>query len=125
MKVIIKCLALSLTFLAASLSANELTGKWQGNLAVGQQSVPIVFHVEHNDGKYQATMDSPMQGATGIPVKSVSVTGNKVSFDIAVAAARYDSVLEGERLSGTWKQSGQAFSLEMSKGETLQTVKKN
>ena len=125
MKAIIKYLAISLTFLAASVSGNELTGKWQGNLAVGQQNVPIVFHVEKKRGKFQATMDSPMQGATGIPVKSVSMTGNKVSFDIAVAAARYDSVLEGERLSGTWKQSGQAFSLEMSKGETLQTAKKN
>lgn len=104
--------------------ANDLVGQWQGNMAVGQQSVPIIFNVSKQNGELTATMDSPMQGATGIPVKSVDVEKDQVVFSVAVAGARYEAQLSEGELSGTWKQSGQAFPLKMAKG-AVESLKKN
>lgn len=103
--------------------SSELPGKWQGNLSIGQQLVPIIFNVSGNGGQFSATMDSPLQGAKDIPVKSVEVSGEQVIFDISVAGARYESTLTDATLSGTWIQSGQRFELVMTKGEVQAPVK--
>lgn len=116
-------LALTLLF-ATSANALDLAGQWKGALSIGQQQVPIIFNVAKTDDHLSATMDSPMQGATGIPVESVIVAGSKIAFDIKVAAARYEAQIENGKLIGTWKQSGQTFALNMSKGEVT-SVKKN
>ena len=116
-------LILSLVF-TVSVQAMDLTGQWKGYLAVGQQTVPIIFNVTKSDAELVATMDSPMQGAKGIPVKSVEVNSEQIIFSIAVAGARYESTMKDEKLEGVWKQSGQAFPLTMAKTEAV-TVKKN
>ncbi|WP_100643644.1 hypothetical protein [Alteromonas facilis] len=113
----------SLLFVTASHAMN-LAGQWSGNLEVGQQAVPIIFNVSNSDNSYTATMDSPMQGATGIPVESVEINGDSIIFSIKVAGARYEANVKDGKMIGTWKQSGQAFALNMQKG-TTETVKKN
>ena len=127
-------LTMVITFLASALmsfavSAANLVGQWKGNLEVGQQSVPIVLNVAQVSNKFNATVDSPLQGVKDIPVKSVEVTGNKVAFNIAAFGARYEANFESGKLVGTWNQSGQSFSLEMEQGTTTTTaiadVKKN
>lgn len=117
--------AILINMLLASLTyAQELTGKWQGELVVGQQLVPIIFNVTSKEGNLSATMDSPLQGATGIPVESVEVKQNSVTFDIKVAGARYVAELKNDALFGKWKQSGQEFELAMSKGNKTPIKKK-
>ena len=120
---ILALLVVKVLFFTSANAAN-LDGQWTGYLKVGEQSVPIIFNVQHSDDQIAATMDSPMQGATGIPVKSVAITGNNVIFDIAVAGARYESTLSDQGLTGSWKQSGQVFPLNMSRGLKTE-LKKN
>ncbi len=111
--------------LCTTVSAMNIAGQWRGNLEVGQQSVPIVFNVTQLEESLSATMDSPAQGATNIPVKSVEVSGKNVVFTIAVAGAVFEALLTENTLAGTWKQSGQSFPLTMNKGEVKAQVKKN
>ena len=56
-------------------------------------------------------MDSPAQDAKGIPVKKVTVSGNKVTFEVAVANATFKGQLEknSATIKGNWQQSGQTF----------------
>ncbi|WNC68688.1 hypothetical protein RI845_00735 [Thalassotalea nanhaiensis] len=115
---------LTSVLLSFASSAANLAGQWKGNLEIGQQSVPIIFNVTQESDKLSATMDSPLQGAKDIPVKSVEVNGNKVAFNIAVAGARYEASFEGGKLIGNWNQSGQSFPLQMEQGATA-AVKKN
>lgn len=111
-------LLLSTTILMSFSSfADEIEGQWTGSIEIGTQLVPVIFNITAGGGELKATMDSPMQGAKDIPIESVSINGNKIVFDIAVAAARYEAIKEEDSLVGTWKQSGQSFALEM----TIQT----
>ncbi len=45
--------------------ANCQTGVWSGNLDLQGTKLPIVFHLDEND----PTVDSPAQGAKGIPIQ--------------------------------------------------------
>lgn len=127
MRVLRNALALLLVcnFLLSFPSIAEgLKGKWEGNIEIGTQLVPVVFNITVSDNQLKATMDSPMQGAKDIPIESVSVSGNQVVFDIAVAGARYESIKEGDSLVGTWKQSGQLLALTMTKQSNQATTTK-
>jgi hypothetical protein len=92
----------------------DLVGRWQGTLAVGDVQLRLVFEVRQSgDGVLEATLDSPDQGATGIPVASVQFDGSSVRFDVSVLGATFEGRLTDERafIDGEWRQSGQTFPL--------------
>ena len=95
----------------------EVTGSWTGVLAVAGQRIATVLNVSESDGALTATMDSPDQGAFGIPVASVTVDGRQITFDVSAVGARYEaSLTEDGKLTGTFYQSGLSIPLEMEKG---------
>jgi len=111
--------ALLLTSLAsapAHAQQTDLTGAWLGTLEVGPTKLRIVFHLtRQDDGSYRATMDSPDQGAHGIPVRSVTVTGDSVHLALPALNADYRGEVQpdGQRIKGTFTQHGMGFPLEM------------
>ena len=94
----------------------DLVGRWQGTLAVGDVQLRLVFEVsESEEGELVATLDSPDQGATGIPVDAVELEGDTVRFDLHAMGAVYAGRLNEERtvVTGEWRQSGRVFPLEI------------
>lgn len=114
-------MALGLGVGSQGVNAQPLAGVWEGKLALpGGASLRIVFNVEATDGGgWTATMDSPDQGARGIPVGEVKVSGTGVRFEVQAVAGHYEGTLsaEGTTLDGTWHQGGQAFTLDLAKAE--------
>ena len=105
---------------------NQLAGKWSGQLKVQGMELLIVFNVTQDEqGQYQATMDSPDQGASGIPVSSVSFEHNQARFEVKMAQGFYQGKLteDGQTLEGEWSQ-GQAFPLTLKKNQTLKQLKR-
>ncbi len=91
-----------------------LVGQWQGPLIVGEHQVRLILHVQtDDDGNLTATLDSPDQGATGIPVTVVEIIGNSIVFEITAIGAEYDGRLhaDGATLQGDWSQAGRTFPL--------------
>lgn len=94
----------------------SVAGSWSGELSVGVASLRIVFHITRGpDGSLSATMDSPDQGATGIPASEVRVEGDSVHIGVAVAGGDFDGEVAsgGDTIRGTWSQSGRTFPLEL------------
>ena len=109
------CLAwFALLFPAASICYAEnapwLEGHWTGTLDVSVK-LRLVFHVESKDGQRVATLDSPDQGAVGIPIDRVEVNGQTVRFELSKVRGSYEGqVSEDRKLNeGKWKQNGQTF----------------
>lgn len=101
---------------ADSPTAADFVGRWQGVLTVGDNDLRLVFEVDRSDdGTLHATLDSPDQGATGIPVAAVTVDGSSIRFDVRVLAAEYEGRLADDRqaIDGEWRQSGMAFPLDV------------
>ncbi|MEC9488925.1 MAG: alpha/beta hydrolase, partial [Halanaerobium sp.] len=110
--VLVLFITLFLLFQGQSLAAEmDLTGTWEGQL----NGIRIVFHIEMEDGSYVATMDSPDQGALGIPVSGVTFEGGKVKLVIAAIQGSYEATLtsDGQKMAGTWSQSGYNLPMDM------------
>jgi hypothetical protein len=101
---------------AEPAAKDELIGDWQGTLTVGEARLRLVFRLwESDDGPLDATIDSPDQGATGIPVESVMVEGDSFTLDVSAIGATYAGKLTADReaIDGEWRQSGRAFPLKV------------
>ncbi len=92
---------------------DALIGTWSGPLRAGGVELRIVFHLEEAADGLTATMDSPDQGATGIPVSDVTVTGDSLTLAVDRIGGTYRGALSaaGDTLDGTWTQSGQSIPL--------------
>jgi fermentation-respiration switch protein FrsA (DUF1100 family) len=98
------------------MQAQEITGQWNGLLNVQGIQLRLVFHLEKSGDGYEATMDSPDQGARGIPVSSVTYEPPLLRLEVATAGIVYEGSLTPEELiSGTFKQGGLSLPLDLSR----------
>jgi hypothetical protein len=99
-------------------SFKPLLGEWSGLLTAPGTKVTIIFRFETaKDGKLVASMDVPEQGAKGISASDVLFVGDGVSLKIPVSGIEYIGKLSGNEIKGTFKQSGGAFELNLTKGK--------
>ncbi len=116
-RVALCCALISLTLAASPSPSTDVAGAWSGALSVQGQSLPLVLHVNRaSDGTLAATLDSPAQGAFGIPMTSISAAGGVLTFAIARIGASYRGVIGANSIVGTFTQSGQSFPLTFSRG---------
>jgi RNA polymerase sigma factor (sigma-70 family) len=96
---------------------NQVQGHWKGALEVNKLVLRIVFHVAlMPDGSYSASMDSPDQGAFGIPATKAKFIYPDVQLEWKGMAAVYLGKLENGRLSGTWRQGTVSLPLKLERG---------
>jgi len=95
-------------------------GTWTGALQVGALKLRLVLHVRTDStGKLVATLDSPDQGAKGIPLDHVSLEGRTLRIRAANIGAGYDGEFsaDGARIEGSWSQGGNSLPLVLERGE--------
>ncbi len=116
---------MTLTFLlvGAFIYAQDASGSWKGALNVQGNEIPLVFNITESEGNYSATMDSPSQGATDIPMDETTVADNELTIVFKQAGIRYVGKIEGEKIQGTFYQGGGEFPLELNK--TIKTIPGN
>ncbi len=110
----IALLALGFGGPSSTYAQDAFIGSWAGSLEAGGSELRIVFHIEQaEDGSLTASMDSPDQGVTGIPVSSVSVEGDSLTLEASGINGQYDGVLTADEsaIEGTWTQGGRSFPL--------------
>ncbi|MEM6542684.1 MAG: S9 family peptidase, partial [Bacteroidota bacterium] len=118
MNTIRKCAVLiPLFFIGIIASAQDIAGSWKGTLTVQGTELPLLFNVTNANGELSSTMDSPSQGATGIPMDETVFTENELTIQFKQGGIKYVGVLEGEELKGTFYQSGMEFPLNLTKTE--------
>lgn len=113
-------LTVVLFFSLLSASAQSVVGTWSGELLAGTQKLTIVFHIAETDGEYRSTMDSPDQGAKGIPVSLTEYTNPYLKLKLPKIAAEYVGKISGDTLiNGTFSQAGASFPMTLRKGEKV------
>jgi pimeloyl-ACP methyl ester carboxylesterase len=113
----LKYILFSLFILSYMITYSQnIVGSWKGSLEVSGQSLPLIFNISLADDEksYQATMDSPAQGASGIPVSSVSFENNELSLAMPATGISYQGTLaEANLINGIFKQGGFTTSLSL------------
>lgn len=99
----------------------KLEGSWEGLLKVNDTvELRLIFRVEARPGEgAKVTMESPDQGAKGIPVDAATfdATTGAVAFGIKPINGRFEGKRNqaGDELTGTWKQAGMSWPLALTK----------
>ncbi len=99
-----------------SMYGQDITGQWNGILIVQGTQLRLVFNITQTNNDYSSTMDSPDQGAKGIPVTSTSYENSILKLEISSAGIQYEGTLDKDNIFiGTFKQAGQSFPLDLSR----------
>lgn len=112
--IIVSCSSLVIFAQQQDTSVIGIEGIWQGELKVPGTVLRIVFKVSKNpDGTLTATLDSPDQGATDIPVEEVIFKDNILRLNVKSVGGVFEGKVSEDFLviEGEWKQSGGAFPL--------------
>ena len=102
--------------LTTYIFAQDITGDWKGLLKVGATQLHLVFHVTKTTSGLTTSMDSPDQGANGIPLDKTSFDNKTLTFELSMAKISYTGTIDNAGvISGTFNQSGLSFPLVLSK----------
>lgn len=93
--------------------ATAQTGTWSGKLDVQGTKLTLVFHLDDEN----PTMDSPDQGAKGIPMQIERGELGKVTLKIPALGATYEGTWMIRQIVGTFKQMNVEFPLTLTPGE--------
>lgn len=87
-------------------TAQDITGDWQGPLAIPKGELRLVVHVSKGpDGSLKGVMHSPDQAINGVTLDSISIEGSKVTFTLNAANGSFTGSLKNNgSIAGTWTQ---------------------
>jgi pimeloyl-ACP methyl ester carboxylesterase len=92
----------------------NITGQWNGILKTQGIQLRVVFNINKTDKGFSSTMDSPDQGASGIPVTNTSFENAVLKLAVANIGIEYEGVLEkDDSIHGDFKQGGQSFPMNL------------
>ncbi len=113
------CSALIVIFFISFVPSygQQVKGTWKGKLSVQGNEIPLVFNIAEKEGVLSATMDSPSQGATGLPMDKAHFENNQLTLVLKKAGIKYIASFETTKLKGTFYQGGMELPLEMEKTE--------
>ena len=113
-----KIILILITVLSSFLvMGQEISGKWNGALKVQGTQLRISFNVTPTENGYKATMDSPDQKVTGIPLEKAAFENSVLKLEMPSAQISYQGTLNKDNIIvGTFTQGGQSFEMNLSKG---------
>ena len=96
---------------------SDIDGTWQGTLDLSVAKLRVVFHIVNTADGLTATLDSPDQGASGIPTSSVKRDGAKLTIEIKSIGGTFEGKIAGDlsTIDGTFTQMGGAHPLTLKK----------
>ncbi|AWE07138.1 hypothetical protein DCE79_06840 [Lysinibacillus sp. 2017] len=85
-------------------------GQWSGQIDIPQSPLAVQLNISENG---TGTFSVPAQGVKDFPVKSVTVTGNKIRVDIEIAGSSMviEGTVEKEKITATFTQNGMTLPL--------------
>jgi pimeloyl-ACP methyl ester carboxylesterase len=105
----------ALAYIPASLAGQGVAGDWKGALEVQGTELRLVFHIRKVDSGYVTTLDSPGQGASGIPVATTTFSDPELRLDLPNISASYAGTLDNGSIEGTWTQGPTSYPLVLSR----------
>lgn len=99
----------ALACIGLTATAQVIRRSWSGELEAMGQKLPIVMNLING----KCTLDSPAQGATGIPATIDLLTKDSIKIKIESIGASYAARYVDGHLEGTFTQAGIKFPLNM------------
>ncbi|HEX2921759.1 MAG TPA: alpha/beta fold hydrolase [Bacteroidales bacterium] len=128
MKKVLLILSLIITvhISSAQSSRDLIKGSWIGKLTTGAIDLRIVFNITADEyDSLIVTLDSPDQGAEGIKVGPINITGRDFIIMAPTLRAEYQgSLVNDTTINGTFSQGGMALKLNLTRLTTEFSTRK-
>jgi uncharacterized protein len=101
---------------SAQKSSGGIEGDWQGTLHAGKEELHLIVHITRDShGLLTATLDSPDEGAMGIPITDITFENAKLTFSSDNISANYEGQANSDlsSISGSWSQVGNTLPLNL------------
>jgi uncharacterized protein len=102
---------------------SDIDGTWMGSLETPGMKLRVVFHIVNTEDGLTATMDSPDQGAKGLPTTAVTRTGTSLKIEAKNLNGVYEGKISADlsSIDGNWTQNGTtlALNLKRTKDESI------
>ena len=108
-----KLAAISILLLSFAHFSMAQTGTWSGKLDIQGTKLTLVFHLDDQN----PTMDSPDQGAKGIPIQVTRTDSGKITVKVPSIGATYEGQWTVKQILGSFKQMGVSLPLTLTPGE--------
>lgn len=108
--------ALALGTCARSPEPADISGHWVGNIAVAGMEIEIEIDFERvADSNHLATIDIPAQGAFGLELTDITISGDSISFSLPsnLGTAFFRGTTDSGVMSGLYEQSGYVGTFEL------------
>lgn len=95
----------------------NIDGAWYGTLGTSAGKLHLVFHIVNSEDGLTATMDSPDQGAEGLPVTAVSRNGTTLKLEMKQLAGGFEGTISSDTstVEGRWTQGGGSLPLTLTR----------
>jgi pimeloyl-ACP methyl ester carboxylesterase len=92
---------------------SDIDGTWLGTLDTGAIKLRVVFHIVNTDAGLVSTLDSPDQGANGVPTAKTTRQGTALTIVVPAVNGVFDGNIAKDlnSIDGTWKQGGTSLPL--------------
>ncbi|MGA3020263.1 MAG: alpha/beta fold hydrolase, partial [Bryobacteraceae bacterium] len=114
-KALMAVLALSAVVAA---QGQDIDGTWQGALDTGAGTLRLVVHLSSTKDGLTATMDSPDQGASGLPVSLVKRDGSAFTLEMKALGVKFDGIISKylSTIVGNYTHGGGSLPLVLTRG---------
>ena len=101
---ILSCLLFS--FFGSFIQASNLDGNWEGKLVINpEMGLRLVINITGSEGEEAVvTMDSPDQGAYGIPMQVDFISSDSLNVAVPQLMLKYKGKLSGDSIIGDFSQ---------------------
>ncbi len=107
---------------------DKIDGIWVGTIEIMGKKLDFATNFRTEGEEIKGTMDMPMQGVKGLPLKDVVYAPPKITFTLETpqASANFQGVVEGDTIKGQLEQGGitGAFTLTRSAEEAKKEEEK-
>lgn len=113
---------LFLVLTALPISAqSKILGNWEGILVAGPQKLKLIIHVSQDSSGLKGTLDSPDQGAFGIPMSSTEIIGDSLKVKNTGMGLTISAVYQSEKdsLYSDFMQGGAQFKMTMGRSTSV------
>jgi pimeloyl-ACP methyl ester carboxylesterase len=107
-----------------TVHAQDIAKAWYGTLDIQGTKLRLVFNITYDGSEYSTTMDSPDQGAKGLPTSRTLLTKDSIWIEAESLKMEYKGKIAaaGNRIDGTFTQNGFSFPLRLDDTETKAPV---
>lgn len=110
-------LLVPLCTLYSQTDSQSVAGSWMGSLKAGAINLRIIFNLTPaGKDSLTVTMDSPDQGVKNLKIGPATLTNGSLRILALMMMGEYNGIVKNDTLiTGTWKQAGQTFPLDLTK----------